>query len=79
MRAQLVLWPSAHDGGTPLWAYAYLNHYYVVSSARAGRSRKVDPCGTVLLETGQGRPVTSRDFTFMLRPRVADLKTTGWR
>jgi beta-ureidopropionase len=60
--AQLVLWPSAYDGGTPLWSYAYLHHFYVVSSVRSGQSRIVDPCGAVLLETQKDTPFIFRDI-----------------
>jgi predicted amidohydrolase len=59
--AQLVLWPSAYDGGFPLWAYAYLHHYYVMSSVRSGQSRIVDPCGAVLVETQKNTPFVVRD------------------
>jgi predicted amidohydrolase len=60
--ARLVLWPSAYDGGFPLWAYAYLHHYYVISSVRAGQSRMVDPCGAVHLETEKDKQVICRDI-----------------
>jgi len=60
--ARLVLWPSAYDGGFPLWAYAYLHHYYVISSVRSHESRVIDPCGAILVETGKDKPVISRDL-----------------
>jgi predicted amidohydrolase len=60
--AQLVLWPSAYDGGTPLWSYAWLHHYYVLTSVRAGQSRLVDPCGAVLAETQPNNGVIVRDI-----------------
>jgi predicted amidohydrolase len=59
--ARLVLWPSAYDGGFPLRAYAYLHHFYVVSSTRTGVSRVIDPCGEVLEETSDDSPVAVRD------------------
>ncbi len=59
--AQLVLWPSAYDSGTPLWTYAWLHHFYVMSSVRSGQSRIVDPCGAVLLETQKDAPFIVRD------------------
>ncbi len=59
---QMVLWPSAYDGGYPLWAYAYLHHYYVMSSVRSGQSRIVDPCGAVLAETDRETMFISRDI-----------------
>ncbi len=30
--AELVVWPSAYDGGFPLQCYAWLHRYYIVSS-----------------------------------------------
>lgn len=59
--ARLVLWPSAYDGGFPLWSYAYLHHYYVMTSVRSGQSRLVDPCGEVLVETQRDAPFVLRD------------------
>ena len=59
--AQLVLWPSAYDGGTSLWSYAWLHHYYIMTSVRAGQSRLVDPCGAVLAETQPDDGVIVRD------------------
>ncbi len=59
--AQLVLWPSAYDGGTPLWSYAYLHHYYILTSVRGGQSRLVDPCGAVLAETQPNDGVIVRE------------------
>lgn len=59
--AKLVLWPSAYDGGFPLWSYAYLHHYYIVTAVRSGQSRIVDPCGEVLVETQKDAPFIVRD------------------
>lgn len=49
--ARLVFWPSAYHGGFPLQAYAYLHHYYVVTSVHTEHSRIIDPCGRVVAET----------------------------
>ena len=49
--ARAVFWPSAYNGGFPLQVYAYLHHYYVISAVRADKSRIIDPCGVVLVET----------------------------
>ncbi len=49
--AKLVFWPSAYNGGFALQAYAYVHHYYVVSSVRSDRSMIIDPCGRILAET----------------------------
>lgn len=59
--AQMVLWPSAYDGGFPLRAFAYIHHYWVVSSVRRGRSRIIDPLGGVVAETADAEPVAIRD------------------
>lgn len=59
--ARMVLWPSAYDGGFPISAYAYLHHYYVMSSVRSGKSRIVDPCGAMLIETQKETPFIVRD------------------
>ena len=60
--AQLVLWPSAYDGGASLWTYAFLHRYYILSSVRSGQSRLVDPCGAVLAETQPDAAVIVRDI-----------------
>jgi beta-ureidopropionase len=49
--ARIVFWPSAYNGGFPLQVYAYLHHYYVISSVRTDKSRFIDPLGTILNET----------------------------
>ena len=60
--ARIVFWPSAYNGGFPLQAYAYMHHYYVVSSVRSDRSKIIDPCGVVLAETDQLSNVIYRDI-----------------
>ncbi|MCX7005842.1 MAG: carbon-nitrogen hydrolase family protein [Kiritimatiellaeota bacterium] len=60
--AQLVLWPSAYDGGASLWTYSFLHRYYIMSSVRSGQSRLVDPCGAVLAETQPNDGVIVRDI-----------------
>ncbi|MBO3803165.1 MAG: carbon-nitrogen hydrolase family protein [Candidatus Brockarchaeota archaeon] len=59
--ARMVFWCSAYNGGFPLQVYAYLHHYYVVSSVRTDKSKIIDPCGTVLAETDQHVNVACRD------------------
>jgi hypothetical protein len=49
--AKMVFWTSAYNGGFPLQAYAYLHHYYVITSVRSDKSRIIDPCGIILTET----------------------------
>jgi len=51
--AELVVWPSAYDGGFPLQAYAWLHQYYVVSSVRTFHSKIIDITGRVLASTSQ--------------------------
>jgi beta-ureidopropionase len=60
--ARMVFWPSAYNGGFPLQVYAYLHHYYVISSVRTDRSRIVDPCGVILAETDDLVNVIYRDI-----------------
>jgi beta-ureidopropionase len=57
-----VFWPSAYNGGFPLQVYAYLHHYYVISSVRTDKSRIIDPCGTILAETDDLVSVIYRDI-----------------
>jgi predicted amidohydrolase len=60
--ARIVFWPSAYNGGFPLQAYAYLHHYYVVSSVHSDKSKIIDPCGVILAETDQLANVIYRDI-----------------
>jgi len=60
--AKMVFWPSAYDGGFPLQVYAYLHHYYVVSSVQSDKSRIIDPLGVILAETDHHMNVIHRDI-----------------
>jgi beta-ureidopropionase len=60
--ARIVFWPSAYNGGFPLQAYAWLHHYYVVSSVSTEKSRIIDPCGSILAETDQQVNIIWRDI-----------------
>lgn len=51
--AELVVWPSAYDGGFPLRAYAWSHSYYVVSSVRTEHSKVIDLTGDVLASTSR--------------------------
>ncbi len=51
--AELVVWPSAYDGGFPLQAYAWSNFYYVVSSVRTNHSKIIDKTGRILTSTSR--------------------------
>ena len=46
-----VFWSSAYHGGFALQTYAYLHHYYVITSVHTDESRVIDPCGRVVAET----------------------------
>ena len=60
--AKIVFWSSAYNGGFPLQVYAYLHHYYVVSSVRSDKSRIIDPLGRILAETDYHVNVIYRDI-----------------
>lgn len=60
--ARIVFWPSAYNGGFLLQVYAYLHHYYVVSSVRTESSRIIDPLGRILVETDRHMNVVYRDI-----------------
>ena len=49
--AELVVWPSAYDGGFPLQAHAWRNRYYVVSSVWTHFARVLDITGRALAST----------------------------
>jgi predicted amidohydrolase len=51
--AELVVWPSAYDGGFPLQAYAWTHFYYVVSSVWGQHSKVIDLTGRVLGSTSR--------------------------
>lgn len=51
--AEMVVWPSAYDGGFPLQAYAWSHFYYVVSAVRSEHSRIIDLTGRVLASTSR--------------------------
>ena len=51
--AELIVWPSAYDGGFPLTAYAWLHSYYVVSSVHTEHSRIIDITGQVVASTSR--------------------------
>jgi predicted amidohydrolase len=49
--AKAVFWVSAYHGGFALETYAYLHHYYVITSVHPEESRIIDPCGRVVAQT----------------------------
>jgi beta-ureidopropionase len=51
--AELVVWPSAYDGGFPLQCYAWLHRYWLVTAVRTEHSKVIDPMGQVLASTSR--------------------------
>lgn len=51
--AEIVVWPSAYDGGFPLQSYAWSHGYYVVSSVRTMHARVIDITGQILASTSR--------------------------
>ena len=49
----IVFWPSAYGGGSPLNAYAILHHYYVVP---VGRGNLIDVTGKTIEDTEKPMP-----------------------
>jgi len=60
--AKMVFWSSAYNGGFPLQVYAYLHHYYVISSVLSDKSKIIDPCGVIIAETDNHVNVTYHDI-----------------
>lgn len=58
--AELVVWPSAYDGGFPLQAYAWLHQYYVITSVRTEHSRIIDITGQILASTSRWHRFASK-------------------
>jgi predicted amidohydrolase len=57
--ADLVVWPSAYDGGFPLQVYAWSHFYYVVSSVWGLHSKIIDITGQIIASTSQWSRVVS--------------------
>jgi predicted amidohydrolase len=55
--AELVVWPSAYDGGFPLQSYAWQHRYFVVSSVLSWRAKVYDITGTVLSSSCDWSPI----------------------
>ena len=51
--AELVVWPSAYDGGFPLQCYAWLHRYWLVTAVRTEHGKVIDPMGQVLATTSR--------------------------
>jgi beta-ureidopropionase len=57
--AELVVWPSAYDGGSPLSYYAWAHNYHVVSAVRTAYSKVIDIAGCVAASTNLWHPFVS--------------------
>ena len=57
--AELVVWPSAYDGGSPLSYYAWAHQYHVVSAVRTAYSKVIDITGSVAASTNLWHPLVS--------------------
>jgi hypothetical protein len=57
--AELVVWPSAYDGGFPLSCYAWFGGYRIVTAVRSEHAKVIDLTGSVLAETSRWHPVVS--------------------
>jgi beta-ureidopropionase len=55
--AEIVVWPSAYDGGFPLQSYAWQHRYFVVSSVLSSRAKVYDITGTVLAASCDWGPI----------------------
>jgi len=60
--AEIVFWVSAYDGGFHLRAYAWDNHYYVVSAVKSQHAAIIDMTGAVLGETQPPQAVLGREI-----------------
>jgi predicted amidohydrolase len=60
--ARIIFWPSAHNGGFALQAYAWQHHVYVISAVSTDKARIIDPCGSILAETDALLNVLVRDI-----------------
>jgi len=60
--ARIIFWCSAYNGGFPLQSYAWLHHYYVISSVSTEKSRIIDPCGSILAESNSHLNVIWRNI-----------------
>jgi beta-ureidopropionase len=57
--AELVVWPSAYDGGSPLSYYAWAHRYHVVSAVRTAYAKVIDLAGYVAASTTLWHPLAS--------------------
>jgi hypothetical protein len=51
--AELVVWPSAYDGGFSLQSYAWTHGYHIVSAVRTPHAKVIDISGQVLASTSR--------------------------
>jgi predicted amidohydrolase len=60
--AEIVVWPSAYDGGFPLQVYAWTHFYYVVSSVWGDHSKVIDISGRVLAATSHWSRLVTQEI-----------------
>lgn len=60
--AEIVVWPSAYDGGFPLRAYAWQNRYHVVSAVESNHAQIIDPAGQPLASTTEYTRIAVADI-----------------
>ncbi|MCX6047298.1 MAG: carbon-nitrogen hydrolase family protein [Chloroflexi bacterium] len=60
--AEIIVWPSAYDGGFPLQVYAWTHFYYVVSSVWGDHSKVIDISGRVLASTSHWSRLISTEI-----------------
>ncbi len=61
MGAEIVFWVSAYDGGFHLRAYAWDNHYYVVSAVKSQHACILDMTGEIIGETRPTQGLLTRE------------------
>jgi predicted amidohydrolase len=74
--AELVVWPSAYDGGFPLQVYAWSHFYYVVSAVYGPHAKIVDVTGRVLAATSQWSRLATA--TIDLEKQVFHIDNGNW-
>jgi hypothetical protein len=57
--AELVVWPSAYDGGFPLRSYAWTHGYRIVSSVLSRNAKVIDITGRIVTSTSRWHPLAA--------------------
>jgi predicted amidohydrolase len=74
--AELVVWPSAYDGGFPLQVYAWTHFYYVVSAVYGQHAKIIDVTGRVLASTSRWTRLATA--TIDLEKQVFHIDNGNW-